>query len=224
MRRFVDLLVPRVCRRCEKPLADWEDFLCEECEGTLAFVTLEGDRDPIMMRRFPTDIDPVRAASLYIYAPETTISSVVQDFKYRHCNRLAEHCGEILGNSLPPAVFNDVDFLTPLPMHWFKQLKRGYNQAELLTRGVGRATGIPILKCVKAVRSHATQTSKTEEQRKSNLMGVFRRCGDEILNGRHIMIVDDICTTGSTLTFAARALRADTPNVRISFLTFARTL
>lgn len=165
-----------------------------------------------------------RAVAPFIYTPDSRISRIVQDFKYRGFQSLAVEMGRILAlEASVTGIFHDVDYIQPVPLHLIKLWKRGYNQALLLAKGVSRETGIPVIDLLKAIRHHRTQTGLDHEQRKLNTSGIFAVKKPESLPGRHILLIDDICTTGSTLVSAANAMLQAVPDSKISVLTLGVT-
>lgn len=160
-----------------------------------------------------------RATAHFFYAPGSDLAQLIQDFKYRSFPGVAERLGEIMGEELlRVGYFYDIDGILPIPLHFTKRLRRGYNQAECLARGISNGTGVPVLKNLIASRAHRTQTSKSHEERAMNIRGVFDVKGRADLQGKHLLIVDDVCTTGSTLREAALTLHALVPDCHISFL------
>ena len=97
-------------------------------------------------------------------------------------------------------------------MHFQKQARRGYNQTHNIANGISKATGIHLSFNLKATRSHKTQTSMTQQQRLENTSGIFAVPRPQDLDGKGILLIDDVCTTGSTLTSAASAIVAAVPS------------
>jgi ComF family protein len=100
-----------------------------------------------------------------------------------------------------------VDLVVPVPMHWWRKWNRGFNQAELLARVVARRTGIPVARSLKRGRSTLSQAGLTLSQRRDNLTGVFRVTARNRIEGRRVLLVDDVFTTGATASACAAALK-----------------
>lgn len=221
---LLDLIYPPVCHSCGKRLARGERWLCARCLAELPRTYYERRDSNPMTERFAGRFPLLRAASLCHYSNGSPIASILHDFKYRGCESLAEFMGEVMGRELAGSGFFDgADYLVPVPMHFFKRAKRGYNQVEALCRGLSAATGIPVRQVVKAATRHRSQTVLTGEQRRRNMEGVFRYNDEYQHKGRNLVLVDDVCTTGSTLLNMALTIIKAEPGATLSVLTLAST-
>lgn len=166
-----------------------------------------------------------RATGHFFYSKGGGLARLMADLKYNGFRGIGRSLGMQVGMELlATGFFSDIDMLVPVPMHFFKQAVRGYNQVEEICMGLESATGVKMCMALKAVRSHRTQTALTLEQRRSNTAGLFELVvGKEAVQGKHILLCDDVCTTGSTLTSAAEALLGCCPSVRVSLLTVGVT-
>jgi ComF family protein len=116
----------------------------------------------------------------------------------------------------PSGFFEGVGLIVPVPLSKKKKRKRGYNQCDYIARGISEATGIPIhTDCVERIVDTDTQTRKGNEERWKNTEGIFRTTQPEALKGKHILLVDDVATTGATLHACISSLLA-VPSVRVS--------
>lgn len=225
MWRGFDILFPRLCRICSTPLAEDEGHVCAMCLESLPRSLYHLRDIQPMVERFAGIVPFVRATSWLLYSRGSGVAELVHDFKYRHLPSLARQLGRVMGDEMMCCgVLGDVDVLMPVPMHWWRRACRGYNQAEELTLGVGEGSGLPVGHNLRAVRGHRTQTRMSLTQRTRNLTGVFGVERAAELDGLHICLVDDVCTTGSTLLSAGEALLAAAPGCRISFLAMASTV
>lgn len=226
---LLDLILPRECHLCGERLLAHEEFICAPCSEKLPATFYEKywdnksgvntDLNP-MEQRFAGQLPLDRACAPFFYTRDSSLSLLVQDFKYRGFSNLAVTLGKLGAQRLKNTeLFSGVDVLLPVPLHWSKQMKRGYNQSERLARGVSVATGIPVGKNLKAVKPHRTQTSLNSQQRLENTKGIFKIVEGQSLSGKTVMLVDDICTTGATLLSAGEAIAASVENVRIRIFT-----
>ena len=141
-------------------------------------------------------------------------------FKYSNVPELAHPFAELLAEYHPEAA-QAADGLVPIPLHYLRYWKRSYNQAELLARELGRHWHLPVLPVLRRVRPVLRQAGLTREQRLSNLKGAFRLRRRPDLAGRRLLVIDDVFTTGATLTAAVKLLQsAGAAEIRV--LTLAR--
>ena len=173
-----------------------------------------------MEMRFAGNFPFEKASGHFFYSSDSELASVIHDLKYRNHRKLARFLGETLADELLPyGFFTDIDLIIPIPIHFLKKARRGYNQTEEIAAGLSKTTGIPVSLSLKAVKSHPSQTGRSLEGRLKNLKDVFKLNAPETLKNRHILLLDDVCTTGATLSSAARSIITAQPSVRISILT-----
>jgi ComF family protein len=138
-------------------------------------------------------------------------------FKYGRIRTLAKPLAELLAVAVPPS--EGFDAIVPVPLHWRKRWQRGFNQSELLARGIGRKWGLPVRKTLRRRRFTSAQAGLSNTERRKNVAAAFAsRCRVE---GQRVLLIDDVLTTGSTAAACARALR-DAGAVRIAIATVAR--
>ena len=165
-----------------------------------------------------------RAASLLHYSPDSEVAQLVACFKYRHCPDLARMLGARLAHEIADSgFFKGIDCVIPVPLHFTKLIRRTYNQSEYLARGIADTTGLPLCKLLKATRPHRSQTSLSHHARRRNTIGIFRLHNPGVLAGKHVLLVDDVFTTGATLYSSALAILKRQPDVEVSFLTLGLT-
>lgn len=137
--------------------------------------------------------------------------TLVARFKYHGVTELAEVFGRVLSVIISDKIRDSAVFIVPIPSDLWRRLERGYNQTELLARSLNRLTGWPVMRSLKKRYPTPSQTELKKKERKKNLRGSLHWRGDS-LQGTTVVLVDDVTTTGSTLTEAARVLRAARPN------------
>lgn len=219
------VLLPERCHLCGGKLLEGERMVCQPCLASLPRTLYHRtDMNPVE-QRFAGFFRFERATSVYFYTPNSSIAALIQDFKYRSFPSLAGRLGEeMAGELMPTGFFADVDVILPVPMHWWKQARRGYNQVEHLARGISAVSGIPVGTQLRARRPHKTQTSLSHEERRRNTENLFAVKDAASLAGKHILLLDDVCTTGSTLRSAAEAVMAAVPTARLTLLTLCCTV
>lgn len=226
---ILNLIIPRVCHVCGSKLLANEDFICMPCVSKLPVTGYEkywlntsglnSDLNP-MEERFAGQLPLDKACAPFFYTRDSALASLIHDFKYRGFPRLAVTLGRLGASELlPSGFFTGVDVMLPVPLHWEKKLRRGYNQSEMIARGIQSVTGIPVGKNLVASKSHRTQTSLSSEQRIKNTKDIFTVKNALSLQGKNIMLVDDICTTGATLLSAGEAIARAVPGARLKIFT-----
>lgn len=203
---------------------DGQRFICSHCLSEMPATLYHRYSPNPMEQRFAGLFPFERATAFWFYERDSKLAMLIQDFKYRSMPKLAKYLGETVANQLfPTGWFDDIDIIVAVPMHWWKKAKRGYNQAEMIASGIAMQTGLSVSHDVKAVRPHRTQTALTLQERRKNTSGIFAIKDTKDLNKKHILVVDDVCTTGSTIANLAEMLHAELDGIRISILTLGVT-
>lgn len=226
---LIDLVIPRECHICGNKLLEEEEFVCNDCLNKLPATGYEKywnnisgvntDLNP-MEQRFAGQLPLDRAIAPFFYTRDSSLASLVHDFKYRGFSRLAVKLGKEGASRIAySGFFSDTDIILPIPLHWRKRLKRGYNQSEQIAKGVSEVTGIPVGRQLRARKAHRTQTSLTSEERIKNTQGIFYLDQPEELEGKTVLLIDDICTTGATLLSAGEAIAASAKGIRLKIFT-----
>lgn len=164
------------------------------------------------------------ASALLYFRHESGYRAMIHSLKYSGRRDIAEALGEAFGRELRESpLYDGVDLLVPVPLHWSKRMRRGYNQAEEICTGLGRSMGIPYdfhsLKRIRRTRAQALH--RDTDARRRNVEGAFHLRRPERLQGKHILLVDDVLTTGATITACAEAILSELPDARISVATLA---
>lgn len=153
-----------------------------------------------------------RAAAWFYYRKQSPYSRLLIDAKYSQLPMLARKIGAMCAQELmPTGFFEGIDGLVPMPMYWLKRAMRGYNQAVEICRGISRVTGIPVADVLKAVRGHGVQSRQSRDQRYQGIAGTLALRRGAVVQGRSLLFVDDILTTGASAAEALRALATGAP-------------
>lgn len=148
-----------------------------------------------------------------------TLRSLIHLFKYGKIAPLADPLGRLLLRTLPrESVF---DAIVPMPLHWKRRWQRGFNQAELLARAVAKGTGLHVCNAVSRRKSTQPQAGLTSAERRANVIGAFNVKRRRGIEGRHVLLIDDVLTTGATAGACAAALKR-AGAARVTVLTLAR--
>ena len=220
---LIRLFFPHYCAVCEGRLQEEEEVLCEECWQRFPRTNFHLLKDNPVERLFWGKFTLGRATAFYYYWQEDDYSRIVRLLKYANRPDVGISMGRKMAvELLPSGFFEGVDMLIPVPLHEKRQKERGYNQSEQLALGVQEITDIPLrTEAVVRVRNTETQTHKTAQERFENMQQVFQRVAPiESLQGKHVLLIDDVLTTSATLTACADALR-EVPDLTISILALA---
>jgi ComF family protein len=196
-----------------------EGFLCTSCQWEMPLTGFEQMADNPVAERF-WGLAPIRNATAFLWFSDgSDFRRVVHSFKYGGRWGLAYDMGRWFGGVLAETdAYAGVDVIVPVPLHARKVLKRGYNQSEYVARGMGRSMERPVETgaVVRRVNNPSQTTTTSAKERWSNVEGIFavRRPGR--LNGKHVLLVDDVLTTGATIGSCAEAIARALPDVRIS--------
>lgn len=233
LRAAGEIVLPRICLVCGQRLLLNERHLCLDCLADLPLTFFWSMSHNPMADRFNEMIQNrgsseheryAYAASLIFYHSEAEYRLIPYQIKYHGNTDAGRFFGRMLGRRLAASEqFVDVDMVVPVPLHWTRRLKRGYNQAEVIASAAAESMGIPLrTDLLKRRRRTRTQTKMEVEDKVSNVTGAFTASpgSSDTSDIRHILIVDDVFTTGSTLYACFSALRTVfPPSVRISIAT-----
>lgn len=230
---IADLIMPRTCIVCGAGLGPDERHICLECFGDMPLTRFEGMKSNPMADRFNAGMtndsyEPYAyAAALFYYSEDNGYGRITRALKYGrnfHAGRMfaAMFAGRLEASGL----YSDVDMIVPVPLHWTRHRKRGYNQAEVIARELSRRMGRPCCPDLLVRRRRTeSQTSLGMEGKALNVSGAFkvnRRAAGRLPDLHHILIVDDVFTSGSTMRACHAALREIYGSrVRISAATLA---
>ena len=171
------------------------------------------------MRLFWGLIPIEKGASLFFYKPHSDTSRLIYKLKYGHHPEIGEALGHLIADEFNvEQYFDGITAIVPVPLAKQRLHERGYNQSIEIARGISAVTGIPILeKALRRVTFHGSQTQKDHWQRNENVEKAFRLTDSSSIAGHHILLIDDIITSGATLVSAAQELLKG-ENVKLSVL------
>lgn len=229
-----DLLLPRGCLVCGRKLLLDEKHICLECLADMPRTFFWRQKRNAMADKFNEVIGKDQedlqyeayayASALFFYHSEADYRLIPHQIKYHGNISAGKHFGRMLGRYLTSSdLYSDVDLVIPVPLHWSRKWKRGYNQAEVIAAAVAEQLEAPLdTSILKRPHRTATQTRMSIEEKSRNVFGAFAAAADGIRidEFRHILLVDDVFTTGSTSGACFHALRqVFPPSVRISIAT-----
>lgn len=216
------LIFPLTCEICGETLVEGERVMCLGCMESMPRVDISPESE--FSRRFAATVKAERVAAMFAYRRDTSYARVIQKSKYNDRPDIDyDLAAEFAARLMPTGFFGGIDLVLPVPMHSLKKLRRGFNQAEEIAKGISATVGIDIADNLVAQQPHATQTRRTAAQRLKNAEGVYAVVYPDELRGKHILLVDDVITTGATVMSCCDALRKSVPDIRISILALAAT-
>jgi ComF family protein len=219
---LADMAWPNLCLLCEHPLLRGEQHVCLNCLYELPAIFDASFRENNTADRFLGKIEFERAASGFRYAKDSSIQKALELLKYKGEKEIGSCLSRVSAMRLSDqGFFKDIDALIPVPLHKLKQKKRGYNQSDWIAKGISEFTGIPIHTDILGRTVHnASQTTRNLWHRWENAKGLFELKNTVGYNGMHMLLVDDVLTSGSTLEACGQVL-LQMPDVRISFFALA---
>lgn len=220
---LLDFLFPRLCPVCGNRLSEHEQHICLLCLTQIPRTGNYKQKDNNLEQLFAGRIPFERIASFAHFVKGGTIQPIIHELKYNNNPQIGIYIGELCGKELNESDFiKGIDYIVPIPLHPKRQEERGYNQAAMLAFGISKQTGVCFEKeVVTRTKNNPSQAkSKSREARWKNVEDIFALTDKEKFEGRHILLIDDVLTTGSTLESCAKTI-LQCPGTKISIYTLA---
>jgi ComF family protein len=219
---LIDLIFPRHCCVCGETLSRQERVICLNCLYTLP--KIEPHHKLEIEQTFWGKIEIEDATSFIYYRKGSPYNELIHKLKYRNAPEVGTRLATMAADEiLPSGFFDGITLIVPLPLSKKKLRKRGYNQCDYIARGISEKTGIPVATdLIKRTKANETQTHKTRDERWQNVEGIFTVTKPQAMEGQHILLVDDILTTGATLCSCVDAIKSSC-DCKVSILTLALT-
>ena len=218
--RLLDLISPRLCVVCGQRLSITEETLCSKCNLHLPRTGFQHDPyENIMAKMFWGRIPVERATALYYYEPHAETANIIYELKYKNHPEIGVIIGRMMARELQLTdFFEGIDAIIPVPLAKKRQRQRGYNQSLEIAKGISDITRLPIYnKMVRRTVFEGSQTQKGRWERNENVEKVFQLTDGESIRGKHLLMVDDVVTTGATVVACATEL-AKAGSVKVSVL------
>lgn len=220
---FLSLLYPSNCEICNNETTESSPFICFGCENELNYTHYENyEESSPCDELFWGRIKLERAYSMLIFKNGNSTQKILHAIKYKNSKELAVDFGERIGKRLKNTHYlNNVDAIVPIPLHDKKEFIRGYNQSQLICEGLHNEVELPIVPLLQRKRHHESQTKKDRFERWDNVADIFETNQSSDIRYNHVVLVDDVLTTGATLESAARTLMDEIPGIKVSIFTIA---
>jgi len=205
-RNMAHLLYPHLCEGCRRPLLEQEQVLCLYCVQELPRTGYHHIPDNETAIRFAGRIPFVHATSMAYFTTDGLLQHLLHALKYKGRKDIGYFLGQQLGYDLQAAgIAQTTDLIVPVPLHKKKEAERGYNQSYYIAKGIGAVLGVPVdAMLLQRTRHTESQTLKSREERVQNVSDAFACTAPT--NAKHILLCDDVLTTGATLEACAIAL------------------
>ena len=218
------LMYPSICPNCGQLLASGEHYVCSKCITKLPFTHWGNSRKNIIRELLFEKIQKLeKTYSLFYFIQKNDIHKLLHSLKYKNKPEIGIELGFLLGQKLQEADMTDFDKIIPIPLHLRKKKIRGYNQSTKIAQGIADTIDRPIdIKSVTRAIYTETQTKKNKYERIKNMKGVFSIKDPKKLENKHILIIDDIITTGATILSLSKEM-SKIKGIKISIATLAVT-
>ena len=219
MNDLLNLFYPRLCLLCQRSLVEGEEHICLHCSNHLPYTHFtDMETNPVcLLLQGKTSF--VAATALLHFTKGGSGQKLIHSLKYHGNKKLGYELGRMAATTYrETGLFDTVDLLLPVPLHPKRMRQRGYNQSEWIARGIQSVTGIAIdTSSLSRIKRTESQTRKQRSERHKNVEGIFHPSNADALKNKHVLLLDDVITTGSTIGACAEAIK-DIPGIRISIL------
>jgi ComF family protein len=222
LEHLIQLIYPNLCMACMQKTRVPDELCCMQCLNKLAFTDLHLAKENLFTEHFWGRVDIESASALFYYSKANPIQELIHHLKYNKRKTVGLALGELHAQSLKESpLFQNIDLIIPVPLHPKKEFQRGYNQSMVYAQGLAKHWGIPVSrKHLLRRKLTSTQTSKTRIERMENMKDAFVLRNIDQLKGKHVLLVDDVMTTGATLEACALKLK-EVLDIKISLATLA---
>ncbi|MEA3318344.1 MAG: ComF family protein [Bacteroidota bacterium] len=219
LKDFLNLFYPDLCVVCGEHLLSQEKYICTSCMYNLPKTKFHIDKDNPVAQLFWGRANLENASAFYYYTKGSKYQKMIHKFKYHGLKEIGYVLGKAFGNELINSDFKNIDIIMPVPLHPKKLRKRGYNQSDWIAMGLSKTMGKKV-DCKSLYRNThtSTQTNKSRFDRWKNVENIFGIKNKDKLSNLHILLVDDVVTTGSTLEACANII-LEIPDTKVSIAT-----
>lgn len=221
---LLDTIFPRVCEVCGVTLVEGEEILCLQCLLDLPRTSLHRENFNAIHERLAGRAPIERAGALFYYYRGNPYTRLIHKAKYNNLPAIGRRLGALYAAEITDdGFFEGIDMILPVPLHWMKQIIRGYNQSREIALGIAGEAYLPVGDNLTARKGHPTQTRKNSFDRWINARDIYRVARGSELDGKHLLVVDDVITTGATLLACCQAIKKAAPTAKISVAALSLT-
>jgi ComF family protein len=221
-----NLFYPDICLACSQKLLKGETILCFRCESSLPQTGHYTNPENNLVKRFWGRVPVQSAAAFLQFNKQGVVQHLLHQLKYRRRKDAGEYIGKMFGYKLleQNSIIQKPDLIVPVPLHWKKLKSRGYNQTDPFAQGLAQALNVPwSANALQRHRENISQTKKSRFDRYSNVHGIFSVTNPQQLQNKHILLVDDVVTTGATSESCLQTILT-VPGTTVSFAVIAQAI
>jgi len=221
---FINLFYPNICLVCHNALVHGEDVICISCLYKIPRTRYWNETDNAVAKIFWGRVNIENASSFFYFSKGSKYRKLLHQLKYNGRQDVGIKLGKEFGRELQRSnIYKNIDAIIPVPLHAKRLKQRGYNQAEMIANGMSKGMGKPVITDVLLRNQYTqTQTKKNREERVKNVSEAFTIINPEKISNLHILLVDDVVTTGATLEVCANIILANASSkVSVATLAFA---
>lgn len=204
---FFDFFLPRFCPACKIKLNENEKVVCPLCLSKIKLADQNRIKNEFQ-RKFLNKNIISNFTSLYVFEKDKELQHIIHELKYNKKFLVGTFLGRQLANSIKNRIINwNISIIIPIPLHHLKKAERGFNQSFYIAKGLSKELNIPVgNKIVKRKRFTQSQTTMTLKEREENISDAFSLKRNENLSGKNILLIDDVITTGATISECGKVL------------------
>ncbi len=218
---ILDLVFPNLCTVCSENLVKGEKIICTTCLYELPKTNYWNQAENPISQLFWGRLELNHASSYFIFKKGSSFQKLLHQLKYKGKYQIGVELGKAFGHDLSASPFyQTIDLIVPVPLHPRREKQRGYNQSLAISEGLSESMKIPVKSILIRSEYSETQTKKTRIARWENVENIFKLKENEKIDNKHILLVDDVITTGATLESCASIIY-QTPNCNLSIVTLA---
>ena len=216
---FSTLFFPKSCLSCHQRPPQPSVPICTTCENELSFTHFHQEKNNEVTERFWGRLEIIYGTAFLFFTKKSVVQNLIYELKYNNKPKVGSMLGEWFGYELRNSHFKEVDIIIPVPLHPKRRHQRGYNQSEMIAQGLSKIIQKPSFNnALIRIENTTTQTQKSRTERFENVKNAFKVKQLHLLQGKHLLLVDDVLTTGATLEACALKL-LEIPNVKVSIAT-----